>query len=72
MEGDGRCPFLGSRCTGGELDGGVAGCAYKERPGDACDLLAEVPAGQHPRDWLNAMHVEAAGTGGGDWRWERT
>lgn len=58
MGGD-RCPFTSAPCDGGAIhDGGSVGCAYKASPESPCDLMADVPFGVNPRDWLNSELIE--------------
>ena len=57
---EGRCPFVGGECSGGTVDGGWVGCAYKDSPEGECEWIAELPAGTSPRDFYNAMAMEAA------------
>lgn len=51
---EGRCPFTGAACDGGE----IGGCGFREEPGSPCDLMMDVPFGVHPRDWYNARILE--------------
>ena len=58
---DGRCPFTGGTCDGGETyPDGAIGCGYKDAPGAECAWLAELPDGEQPRDFYNRMLLEAA------------
>lgn len=58
---DGKCPFVGAGCDGGTVSAdGWVGCAYKAHAGDVCEWTAELPAGTSPRDFYNAMAMEAA------------
>ena len=56
---NGRCPFTGGECDGGEVqDDGTVGCGYKDAPGTECPWIAELPDGTGPRDFYNAAVME--------------